>query len=147
MEDNHVKELIDYKVMCFNGKAKMLFTCTERFGDGLKVTFFDLYWNKLPFTRHYPASKKVIKKPKNFKKMIELSEKLSRGITFVRMDWYEINGKLYFGEFTFFPGSGMEEFRPEEWDVKIGEWIDLSSVKNEKKKKKARRIRNDGNKI
>lgn len=135
MEDNQAKELIDYKVMCFSGKAKMIFTCTERFGDGLKVTFFDLDWNKLPFTRHYPASKKVIKKPKNFKKMIELSETLSHGITFVRMDWYEINGKLYFGEYTFFPGNGMEEFEPEKWDEKIGEWIDLSSAKSDDRSK------------
>lgn len=129
MEDYDAKELIDYKVMCFNGKAKMVFTCTERFGDGLKVTFFDLNWEKLPFTRHYPASEKIIRRPKNFGKMIELSEKMSSGIPFVRMDWYEINSKLYFGEYTFYPGSGFEEFDPESWDKKLGNLIDLSLVK------------------
>ena len=86
MKDKNSDELTDYKVMCFNGKAKMIFTCTERFGDGLKVTFFDLEWNKLPFERHYPMSKKEIPKPKNLEKMIELSEELAKGITFVRMD-------------------------------------------------------------
>ena len=125
MVDAGHDELTDYKVMCFNGKARMIFTCTERFGDGLKVTFFDLEWNKLPFERHYPASEKDIKKPKNLRKMIELSEKLSRDIPFVRMDWYEINGKLYFGEYTFYPGNGLEEFSPEEWDRKLGNMIDL----------------------
>lgn len=129
MENKDNDELTDYKVMCFNGKAKMIFTCTERFGDGLKVTFFDLDWKKLPFERHYPASKKDIPRPKNLKKMIELSEKLAEGLTFVRMDWYEINGKLYFGEYTFYPGSGMEEFTPEEWDRRLGDMMDLSGIK------------------
>lgn len=133
MEDKKDRELIDYKVMCFGGKAKMIFTCTERFGDGLKVTFFDLNWKRLPFTRHYPASEKEIKKPKNLKRMIELSEKLSTGIPFVRIDWYEINGKLYFGEYTFYPGSGLEEFSPEEWDRKLGDLINLKLVDDEGK--------------
>lgn len=128
MEDDVTDELTDYKVMCFGGKAKMVFTCTERFGDGLKVTFFDLDWNKLPFERHYPASKKNIPRPKNLDKMIELSEKLAKGIPFVRIDWYEINGKLYFGEYTFYPGSGLEEFTPEEWDKKLGDLLDLGLV-------------------
>lgn len=124
--------LIDYKVMCFNGKAKMIFTCTDRFTDGLKVTFFDLDWNKMPFERHYPSSNKRIERPKNLEEMISLSEKLSNGIPFVRIDWYEVDGKLYFGEYTFYPGGGLEEFSPERWDKKIGDLIDLGLVKNEK---------------
>lgn len=125
MKDNFSQELIDYKVLCFNGIPKIIFTCTDRYTDGLKVTWFDLNWNKLPFERHYPASNKIIKKPKNLEKMIDFSKKLSKNIPFVRMDWYEINGKLYFGEYTFYPGSGMEEFTPEEWDYKLGELINL----------------------
>lgn len=131
MEDKNDGELIDYKVMCFNGKAKMIFTCTERFGDGLKVTFFDLDWNKLPFARHYPSSDKKIKRPKNLNKMIDFSEKMSCGMPFVRMDWYEIDGALYFGEYTFYPGTGMEEFNPEEWDKKLGDWIELPRLDKE----------------
>lgn len=125
MEDANQKDLIDYKIMCFNGKAQMIFTCTERYSGGLKVTFFDLDWNKMPFERHYPSSDKVIEKPKSLQKMIDLSEKLSQGISFVRMDWYEINGKIYFGEYTFYPGSGYEEFTPEEWDYKLGQYLHL----------------------
>lgn len=128
MKDNSTNELTDYKVMCFNGKTKNIFTCTDRYTDGLKVTFFDLNWNKLPFSRHYPSSKKEISKPKNLDIMIELSEKLAKNIPFVRVDWYEINKKLYFGELTFYPGSGYEEFTPEVWDEKLGEMIDLSEV-------------------
>ena len=126
MEDNKVHELIDYKIMCFNGEPLMLFTCSERFSeDGLKVTFFDLDWNKLPFERHYKSSNYKIEKPVNYEKMLEFSKKLAENIPFVRVDWYEINGKLYFGELTFYPGSGLEEFTPVEWDYKIGELIKL----------------------
>lgn len=126
MNDENNEELTDYKVMCFNGVPKISFTCTDRFSDGLKVTFFDINWNKMPFQRHYPISNKEIKKPKNYDKMIELSKKLSKDIPFVRVDWYEINGKIYFGELTFYPGSGYEEFNPDEWDLKLGEMLDLS---------------------
>ena len=126
MDDTKYHELVDYKIMCFNGDPEIIFTCTERFSnEGLKVTFFDLNWEKLPFERHYPSSSRNIKKPNNFDKMLELSKKLSKDIPFVRVDWYEINGKLYFGELTFYPGSGYEEFTPEEWDTIIGQKIKL----------------------
>ena len=125
MEDKKAKELIDYKIMCFNGSPKLSFTCSERYNDGLKVTFYDLNWEKMPFERHYPSSIKGIEKPKNYELMLELSKKLSNNIPFVRVDWYEINGKLYFGELTFYPGSGMEEFKPFYWDKKIGQLISL----------------------
>jgi hypothetical protein len=114
--------------MCFNGKVVCSFVCTDRFSDnGLKVTFYDRNWNVLPFERHYPKSQNPIPKPLNYDKMIAFSEKLSEGIPFVRTDFYEINQKLYFGELTFFPGSGMEEFTPAEWDYKLGSWIKLPS--------------------
>ena len=128
MEDKVNKELIDYKIMCFNGKPKFSFTCTERYKGGLKVTFFDLNWEKMTFTRHYPSSDIKINKPINYDKMLDFSKKLSENIPFVRVDWYEINGKLYFGELTFYPGCGFEEFEHKEWDLKIGKYIDLSKV-------------------
>ena len=131
MEDNVNKELIDYKFMCFDGEPKLSFTCSERYKDGLKVTFFDLDWNKLPFERHYPSSNRKIKKPLNYDLMLEFSKILSDNIPFVRVDWYEINGKLYFGEMTFYPGSGYEEFKPLEWDKKIGDLIKLPSKRND----------------
>lgn len=119
-------QMIDYKFLCFDGIPRILFTCTERVGsDGLKVTFFDLDWNQLDFERHYSSSKKKIKRPYNLELMIKLSEKLSVGIPFVRVDFYEIKGQVYFGEMTFFPGSGYEEFSPDIWDKKLGDWITL----------------------
>lgn len=125
MKDDKLDELIDYKIMCFNGEPKMAFTCTERFNGELKVTFFDLDWNPLPFERHYPSSKKKISKPQHLDTMLCLAKKLSKDIPFVRVDFYEINNKVYFGELTFFPGSGFEEFTPNEYDLKLGEMITL----------------------
>ena len=125
MEDDS-GELRDYKFMCFNGKAKCSFVCSERFSStGLKVTFFDRDWNVMPFERHYPKSEVSIPRPQNYEKMIELAEKLAEGIPFVRIDFYEVNGQIYFGEITFYPGSGFEEFTPEEWDKTLGDWIRL----------------------
>ena len=133
MEERPNTELNDYKLMCFNGKVQCSFVCSERFSDdGLKVTFFDRDWNVLPFERHYPKSVNAIEKPKTYEKMVEFAEILSKDIPFVRVDFYEISGKLYFGELTFFPGSGYEEFEPEEWDYKLGKMIDLNLIKTEK---------------
>lgn len=123
-------DLIDYKLMCFNGRVMCSFVCSDRyFGSGLKVTFYNNDWEKMPFERHYPSSEKEIYKPNNFKKMMELAEQLSIGIPFVRIDFYEVNGIIYFGEYTFYPGGGTEEFTPLEWDYKLGSWIRLPEKK------------------
>lgn len=115
--------------MCFNGKVGCCFTCTERRSEsGVKVTFFDKDWQRLPFVRHYPAAEHPLSRPKHFDKMKELAERLAAGIAFLRVDFYELDGRIYFGELTFFPGGGMEEFSPEEWDFRLGGMIDLSSV-------------------
>lgn len=135
LDDLTDKQINDYKFMCFGGKVECSFVCTERDDKdkGLAVTFFDKNWNKLPFERHYRSSEKNLKKPKNYDKMIDLAEKLSYNIPFVRVDFYEVNDKIYFGELTFYPGSGFEEFKPDEWDYKLGNLIDLNLVyKNEK---------------
>ena len=120
-------DLVDYKIMCFHGEPKVIFTCTERYeSDGLKVTFFDTQWNRLPFEREYPASRVDIERPQRLPEMLEMAKKLANGIPFVRIDLYEIENRIYFGEQTFFPGSGFDVFRPDEWDYKLGEWINLS---------------------
>ena len=124
MTNGDGEDLNDYKLMCFNGKVKTTFVCSDRFSkDGLKVTFYDTDWRRMPFERHYPASKTEIDKPQTYEEMVILAEKLAFGIPFVRVDFYEINGNIYFGELTFFPGSGYEEFTPEEWDKTLGNWI------------------------
>ena len=126
LEDEKNEDLIDYKIMCFNGKAQCSFLCLNRRSkEGLNVDFYDLNWNKMPFERHYKQSNIVMEKPENYDLMIELAEKLAKDIPFVRVDFYDIKGKVYFGELTFYPGSGMEEFNPEEWDKKLGDLLVL----------------------
>ena len=131
MVDESGYELKDYKFFCFNGKVKALFIATDR-GIDTKFDFFDEKFNHLPFKNgHANASKKIVK-PENFKEMIEIAEKLSKNIPHVRIDLYNVNGQIYFGEYTFYHWSGMMPFEPEEWDYKFGKWIDLSLLKNKK---------------
>lgn len=126
MESKENKELLDYKLMCFNGKVRCSFVCIDRNDkDGLKVNFYDEDWNFMNFRRHYENSERNIEKPYNYEQMKVIAEKLSKNIRFLRVDFYEIDNKLYFGELTFYPGAGYEEFKPEEYDTILGSWINL----------------------
>lgn len=127
-EDESGYELRDYKIFCFNGEPKILFVASDRqkVGEDTKFDFFDLNWNHLPFTNGHPNSKEFIAKPKNFEEMLEIAKKLSVGIPQVRIDLYNCNGQIYFGEITFFHWSGMTAFDPIEWDFKLGKMIKLS---------------------
>lgn len=127
MTDKLNKDLIDYKFFCFNGIPKYILVCTDRSTD-LKETFYDTNWNLALFKRPNHDIDETINKPKNFKKMLELASKLASNIPFVRVDFYEINGQIYFGELTFFPASGMSKFSPEIWDEKLGNLLDISMV-------------------
>ena len=126
MEDES-GELCDYKLFCFDGKMKALFIATDRFtsGEDTKFDFFDENFNHLPFTNGHPNATKPIKKPESFQQMKDLAEKLSQKIPHVRVDFYCTNGKIYFGELTFFHWGGFKRFEPEEWDFKFGEWFKL----------------------
>lgn len=84
--------LIDYKFMCFNGKVKCSFVCTGRFSKaGMKITFYDNDWNIMPFERCHPRDITPIEKPYSYEKMVATAEKLSAGLPFARIDFYEIN--------------------------------------------------------
>lgn len=128
MEDES-GELKDYKFMAFDGDVKCSFVCSDRFSnDGLHVTFYDNDWKMMPFERHYPRTATPLPRPLCFEEMKELASKLSKGVPFVRVDFYEIQGKPYFGELTFYPGSGFEKFSPESWDYTFGSYINLGKV-------------------
>ncbi len=124
MEDESRTELKDYKFFCFNGKVKIVLVCSNRFKK-LKKTFFDDKWNELNLTEGVHEKDQNLKKPINFEKMKELAEILSEEIPFVRVDFYEIDQMIYFGEITFFPQAGYEKFNPEEYDRIWGAWINL----------------------
>ena len=129
MVDESGTELKDYKFFCFDGKVKFMYIITDRQTE-IKLDLFDEKFNHLPCEHVYPNANKEIKKPQGFDEMIALAEKLSAGTIQLRVDLYNINGKIYFGEFTFFPTGGMGYFKPEEWDYKIGEYIHLPQKKS-----------------
>lgn len=127
MEDEF-NELRDYKFFCFSGKVKASYISTDRMNGEVKFNYYDKEFNKLNFKQSYDISSIDIIKPLNYDLMVELAEKLSLQFPHVRIDFYDINGKIYFGEFTFYHMSGFVKFNPEFWDEKFGSWIDLSLI-------------------
>lgn len=119
--------LKDYKFFCFNGIPKYCQVISNREGL-MSIDFFDEEWRHQPFhePRKFPFSEKMPSKPQSFDEMKRLATKLSEGFPFIRIDFYEIQGKVLFGEMTFFPTSGLGGFDPEKWDEKLGSLIVLS---------------------
>lgn len=129
MEDSNKSDLIDYKLFCFNGIPKIVLVCSERFSSSnMCETWFDMNWKLIDMTESGHRVDSTISKPKQLKKMVELSKKLSKNIPFIRVDWYEIGDKLYFGELTFYPASGFEKFEPKEWNKKIGDMLSIDKL-------------------
>ncbi len=133
MEDKETAELRDYKFFCFNGVPRALFIATDRQkqGEETKFDFFDMDFNHLDIRNGHENAKVPPAKPATFEKMKELAGILSQGIPQLRVDFYEVNGQIYFGELTFSHWDGMVPFEPEKWDRIFGDWIDLSIVKNQ----------------
>lgn len=129
MEDSGSRQLNDYKFYCFNGSVKCLYVSTGMENHNTaRIGFYDLNFEKMPFCRtDYLTFEHDPKKPDNFEKMIQIAERLSAGFPFLRVDLYEINGKVYFSELTFIPCSGWMTIEPEKWDYIMGEWLKLSN--------------------
>ncbi len=132
LEDSTYRELRDYKLFCFNGVVKMFKIDWGRFTDH-RANYYDTDGNLLPFDEQgLPRSEEAgIKVPETLKSMIESAQKLIKGFPFARVDFYDVNGKVYFGEITFFPGSGFRRIEPVEWDYRIGQWIVLGDKTKE----------------
>ncbi|GAB2323934.1 ATP-grasp fold amidoligase family protein [Alkalibacterium sp. m-11] len=124
MVDESEKDLKDYKFFCFEGEPKFMFVASER-GKEAKFDFFDLDFNQLPVMQQGENSDQQIKKPNKFDEMIELARTLSEGIPHVRVDLYNINSEIYFGELTFYHNGGYGPFIPEAFDYKFGEYLQL----------------------
>ena len=126
MEDEN-GELNDYKFFCFNGKPQYCQVIRDRFTKET-IDFYDLEWNHMPFVGLNPVVENGInpvEKPRCLKALIEACENLSKGIPFVRVDFFVINNQFYFGEMTFYPASGLGAFRPMEWNYRLGDLIKL----------------------
>lgn len=121
-------ELKDYKFYCFDGKVRFLMINSDRNSKtSTKADYFDRDFNWLDFTWGYEHANVQPVKPDRFDDMITISEKLSKGLPHVRVDLYECNGQIYFGELTFYDGSGFDKIEPIEWDYKIGQMLKLPS--------------------
>lgn len=118
-------DLNDIKFFCFDEIPKALFIATERQTGKVKFNYYDMNFNELDLVQSYAQSENIISKPKGFNKMVELSGVLSKGFPHVRVDFYDIDGDIYFGELTFFHHGGLTPFHPKDWDFKFGSWIDL----------------------
>ena len=127
MEDESEKELKDYKFYTFGGKVKAILMTSGRFDKGKTgFDFFDENCQRIEgLKRGKPNSKGEVNLPEKIKEMIPLAEKLAEGFPHIRVDLYLVNDRIYFGEMTFFAGSGFTKFEPEKWDRIFGDWIVL----------------------
>lgn len=123
----YMGELVDYKWFCCDGQPRWMFIATDRGRSDVetKFDFFDTDFNHLPFTNGHPNAQIPPVRPSTWDEMKRLASLLSAGLRHVRVDLYEIGGKVYFGEMTFYHWSGLKPFEPVEWDFKLGEYIKL----------------------
>ena len=119
-------ELRDYKFFCFNGKPTFMQLEVGRYTDKNTRNFYDMDWNLMPFGKELPHNPNiVVEKPEKFEEMKEIAKNLSKPFQFVRVDLYQVNGKVYFGELTFFPAGGAPDFVPSNYDDIVGEYWEL----------------------
>ena len=123
------KSLFEYKFFCFNGEPKIYQTCIDRDKSkgGAELTFYDLNGEKLPIKdkNHSRKSTIDVPVPHNLELMLWVCRELSKDTFFLRVDFYEVNEKIYCGELTFFESAGFCEFAPDEWNRILGDWIKL----------------------
>ena len=127
MEDSRLEELRDYKFFAFDGIPKVMHLVSNRqnadeetYGD-----FYDMEFKHLDLTMGHSNAPVPPEKPVCFDKMVELAKALSQGMPHVRVDFYEVDGKVYFGELTFYQDSGFCDIAPEGWNERLGSWINL----------------------
>ena len=135
LEDKNGKIPNDYKFHCFNGVPKIVYVSVGREGKN-KRNIYDVDWNPIYFTWTAPGKDsehirgEEVEKPENYEKMLEIAQKLASHFLYVRVDLYNVDGKIYVGELTFHHGSGFEHIRPIEWDYKMGEMLKLPFEKS-----------------
>lgn len=130
MEDSMLQELRDYKFFCFGGKVKCYKVDFDRFVDH-HANYYDKESNLLRFGEVVcpPQFDKSIEMPATLRKMEEFAELLSKDIPFLRVDFYDVRGNIYFGELTFYPASGMGKFTEDQWDSVLGSWIKIEGIR------------------
>ncbi len=127
MEDAQQPTIIDYKFYTFNGEPRFIAVCQGMSNHATaRMSYMDMSWAFMPFTRtNYRPFQDIPHKPAHLQKMYELAKILAAGTTFIRVDFYEVENQVYFGELTFLPSSGLTPFSPKIWDREIGSWLTL----------------------
>jgi hypothetical protein len=115
----------DYKLYCFHGKCRMLRVTRNRFGRGIITSFYDTEWNVIPARVPGYQQSHNFEKPSNLAEMVALAEKLSVPFDYVRVDFYNLDSKIYFGELTHYEGSGLARFEPESFDFQLGKYWNI----------------------
>lgn len=122
--DGPTQALTDYKFFCFDGEPKVVYISKDKAEDP-RTDFFDMDYNHLPIRMRDPNADVLPEKPEKFEEMKEIARILSAGIRHVRVDFYQIEGRIYVGELTFFHCGGLAEVKPKEWNLKMGDWIKI----------------------
>lgn len=129
LKDGENEFLPVYKIMCFEGQPRIIQTIQNDKQPNESIDYFDIEWNLLNMKQNFPNSRIPFKKPDCLNDMLKLAQKLAEGMHFLRVDLYVINGSIKFSEFTFYSDAGLSEFEPYEWDLKLGEMIELHEIK------------------
>lgn len=125
--DENGKSPMDYKFFCFNGQPKYIQVDIDRY-ENHERTFYNTNWKKQSFGLLYNIGKGEIQKPEKFDEMLNIAKKLSQGFPFIRVDLYNLKGKIYFGELTFYPENGTGRFFPKKIDLELGRLIQLPEL-------------------
>ena len=125
LEEDTGKALNVYKIFTFGGKPYLIQTIQNDKKKDETIDYFDTSWKLLELRQNFPNSKKPLDKPQNLDVMLELAAKLSEGMSHIRVDFYDVNGKVYFSEYTFYSDGGMAVFTPPKWDKILGDKIVL----------------------
>lgn len=125
LSDDSRKDLSDYKVHVFNGEPRAVLVCSDRYSS-LTEDFYSETWEHFDVRRPtHPNADTPAPKPEQLPELLRLARLLAEDIPFARADFYIVNGKIYFGELTFYPASGLTPFVPESWDETFGSWLSL----------------------
>lgn len=125
LDDGRRGELQDYKWWCYNGEPRVMYITNKGVAGKIYENFYDMNFQPLSIKRCYPRLLPEYEKPESFELMKELARKLSAGFGFIRIDFFDIHGKIYFGEFTFYDHAGFLPFENEQWDIELGSWYEV----------------------
>lgn len=126
LENEEAGELLDYKFYCFGGQPELIFVCTGRYGPGgVRYTVYDLDWRRIPVTKGRPSGDRDFARPATLTTMCQVASSLSTGFPFLRVDFYEVAGRLIVGELTLYPDAGLAPFKPKSYNLALGKLFRL----------------------